>query len=130
MIPCMRTVVLILLMALLPLRSWAVGLMALAAAAQPISVLALSQRPTPAQLHAHCAEPGTDTAAAANPAASDADDRVSDTPCTSCLLCHAAAHVALTLMPALFDFPRAVPAAGTERFANAELACGFKPPIF
>lgn len=128
----MRRLVLILMIAMLPLRTWAGDVMAIDMAAGPPVASAQA-------LQTHAAVDAATTAHHQAPAASgDCDDHAGKSPlaaqahcktCVTCQICHSVAIVMQVpaVMPQLVDTP--VPAIGTLHFTSAERALSQKPPI-
>jgi hypothetical protein len=140
----MRRIFLILMIALLPLRSWAGDIMAMEMTMQhviAINFIAISPDNTGASglFYAHKAAstgaecPGhTAMGFAPAPAAADPAYTPSDGHCSTCGVCQICHTVALAqatvwLAPA-FIAPTLVPIGGT-RFTSALPALGLKPPI-
>lgn len=127
----MRLLVLALMIALLPLRSWAGDLMAMDMAAQSLAAAQAPAAPA-APPHWHPAHAdGQDLHHAVAPDPDHADGHVG-ADCGSCAGCDICHSVALTtvlpqaLAPAL---PALAPQSRQPRYASAEPAPGFKPPI-
>jgi len=135
----MRHCLLILMIALLPLRAWAGDAMAGEMLAQQL--IAINSI---AAEHATTRGSGSfdhETAALAMPdchgqAASPADaaqahhTASAGNACSQCQACSSAAlQPSATLLPAV-PGPQALPATGTPQFASALPAAAFKPPIF
>ncbi len=114
----------VLMIALLPLRMWAGDAMAVQmAAAQPSSALS-SQAPHPPDCPGRLA---ADAAAATGGQVSGAEPA-----CASCTLCQVCSTVALELLaplPALQPPSQGLPAWSAAAFASAPAALRFKPPI-
>ncbi|MBK8071724.1 MAG: hypothetical protein IPK34_06740 [Ramlibacter sp.] len=153
----MRSVLLILMIALLPLRSGAADVMAVAMAGAAVPGFAhqdgpaesapgatkliavqdhstgaaagfSSENAAQAPCHGHAAQPG-DAADAAGNVASDTSEPASSV-CSSCQFCHSSV-LAPTVPPVATDRLSATPPtlAGIH-FASAVPAPGLKPPIF
>ncbi len=133
----MRRTFILLLVALLPLRGWAVEAMSVSMAAQAMVVaLASSAEKTAlaAGAESSVANPGDCPMLAAAGLSTGADPTQKQISplcqgCTSCQLCMAIAtgHSA-AIDPPSFK-PLAPPVLRMQGFASAELAQGFKPPI-
>ncbi|MES2975365.1 MAG: hypothetical protein V4757_17245 [Pseudomonadota bacterium] len=145
----MRHWLLILMIALLPLRGWAAATMAgqmptahAAAAMQAETAHAGAPSHQGAGTHkaaalmpdcpehaAASAEPAT-AAAPADAADTDTTQASGDChSCTSCQICHTVAATVNAALPALTFSPHALPAEGGASFASAQPAQGLKPPI-
>lgn len=120
---------LLLLIALLPLRGWAADRMALHVEAVPAAVQAQQLDAPHAAMdpdcpvhlqHAHSASHGP-----AAPAQQGADHK----SCQSCQLCMAMAVPDMAQALALQSAPRLLPRMHTARFASVDLARHTKPPI-
>ena len=120
----MRHLLLILMLALLPMRGWAGDVMAIRMAGhQPVVVEKVASAP-----HAECAEHAH---ANAHPA-SGAHDAKTNGDCPSCAGCQVCSSVALFMQPsavAVSRLPHGVPSMTGAAFTSAEPAPGFKPPI-
>ena len=124
-----RVLIILLLLALVPLRSWAADVMAIQMAGQTHATIdVLTQQPTPAETvaaHANCHEAQALSAAA--PETSTSLD-----PCTACAACQACFTVAL-IVPALDSaaqvLPHGLPQSAVAQFTSATIALGQKPPI-
>lgn len=148
----MRTLLLALMIALLPIRGWLGDAMALEMARHSLPVASastVSAAPGAAMAtQAHCHEAmeamdATDTvdADAGMQMAMDMSDGHAshDTTggadhqgcgtCTACQVCHTVALGGMPLIDTVHGAPQAAPAAHTSRFASAEPAQGLKPPI-
>ncbi len=139
----MRTLLLALMIALLPIRGWLGDAMAVEMVRHSLPTVASlvsetsSSGAMAAEAHCHGAM-GADSSmdAMADPTGShdSSNDNGADHQgcgtCTACQVCHT---VALGGMPPLIDTvhsaPQAPPAAHATRFASAEPAPGLKPPI-
>lgn len=139
----MRHLLLIIMIALLPLRGWVSDAMATGMLASQVQQEQQTASKTVAT-HAHEAgvkahqanETGvadtTQTAADCSGHASGGEVHAADTHCESCSICQACHTVALT--PAAADATavfnlRTLPRAAVAQFASAETALGQKPPI-
>lgn len=112
----MRTLVLMLLIALLPLRMWA---------AQDMGVrMAQEQMPSAQQMPPDCPM----MAQAAADEALDSESPASTAHCMACQLCAGAACVPdLAIAPA--SAPAGSPLAASHRYLSAQLAPDLRPPI-
>lgn len=120
----MRYLVFAILIALLPLRSWAGDAMAIQMAAQTIPSTAMSS----AADHADCIE----HAAMADGGATQDKVPAADGHCNTCAACQACSAVALVFPEtavALAALHHSVPQWTAARFTSAECALGQKPPI-
>ena len=144
----MRRLLLIVLIAMLPLRVWAGGAMAtqmavagVAESAQAVAVDAAAAAAAPVSAPAqpsgvavHQAD-GTmpidcaGHAAQAAPAATNADFNTDCPTCASCQICQGVAFATQLVGLPLTDAPQVVPQLQSSHFASAEPARGFKPPI-
>lgn len=118
-----RVLLLLLLIALLPLRAWAGDAMAIQMAAQAHShrMATMAEASAP---HAKCHEMQAEPAA---PHTSPTQDH-----CETCASCQACFTVAITVpaMPsATQPLPHGQPQAASAQFTSAILALGQKPPI-
>lgn len=118
-----RLLLIVVLLVMVPLRTWAGDAMA-------IQMAALSQASSTASAPAPC----HDAPAAASPAT---HDHRSHAPCTTtgttCAACQACASVALLAPAALAEgpaLPHALPRAGNARYTSVTVALSHKPPIF
>ena len=116
-----RVLIILLLLALVPLRSWAADVMAIQMAGQ---THATTQAPSVAT-NVNCHEAQALSAAA--PETSTSLD-----PCTACAACQACFTVAL-IVPALDSaaqvLPHGLPQSADAQFTSATIALGQKPPI-
>ena len=127
----MRMLLLALMIALLPLRGWVGDVMAMEQVGQ-----ALTAEPSPA-MHSNCHEirphHGRVDAAHADLAAAGEHDSVHAgadcAGCTVCQICHPVALAGLPCASSAASLPTAVPQTPVRRYASAECAPGFKPPI-
>ena len=122
----MRLLVLVLAIVLLPLRGWLGDAMMLAPVQQVATGHAMHAMPSASEHDMHAAHTamgpaathdGTDSAHAAH------------TTCDTCQFCHSVAVTAWPEVPMPAAAPAHGPIAGAMRFASAEAAQGFKPPI-
>lgn len=114
----MRRLFLILLIALLPLRGWAMDSMAL----QMVKHGAVA-------VSAHCAEMLASAESVAQSTSADTDQAT--TPgmtCSLCQLCHILGLAVDVAMPATPPLPHLTWAHAPPRFVSATLASSFKPP--
>ena len=130
----MRRVLLILMIALLPLRGWAADNMGLVMAVAEVSAHQSTVSAVPDAGPATSAGAQTflsmaaDCPMRASPAA-DGDQSASHTGCTTCQLCMGVfTSQAFTLIGTTL-LPQAPPGLGSTRFSSAERVAGFKPPI-
>lgn len=115
-----RLFVLLILIALLPLRSWAGDAMAIQMAAQAHG----SRMAAPAE-HANCHEMQADAMRAAQ-------DKPAPDSCATCAFCQACFTIAIALPPLSAGAqaqPHGLPLAGSVQFTSATLALSHKPPI-
>lgn len=126
----MRVLILALMIALLPLRSWAGDVMAMELATQslasghaPAALADCHQGHGEAAGHApsHTAAPAAGTAGEAGSADCGT--------CTSCQICHSVALTAVLPQAVAPVLPAMAPQSSQPRYASAEPAPGFKPPI-
>ena len=119
MMPAMRLWLLILMIALLPLRGWAAGALAGEMMMHRVAVVAASpdhdctghaQRPAEISDSAH-------------------PDAPSSSACASCQVFSSAALAFVSAVPGLTFFQPPRPLQAEARFASADRAPGFKPPI-
>lgn len=118
-----RLLVLLVLITLLPLRSWAGDTMAIQMAAQTHrGVAAMASAPAE---HANCHEMQAEAPQAAPDSQTQGD-------CATCIFCQACFTVAIALpaMPSgAQTLPHGLPLAGSAQFSSAILALSHKPPI-
>ena len=128
----MHRVLLILMIALLPVRGWAadnMGLsMAVAEVIQRSSSVASESSLTSAQSTQSLFSMAADCPMRVSPAA-DGDQSASHTGCTTCQLCMAVFTSQVFTFIGTTLLPLAPPGLGSTRFSSAERAAGFKPPI-
>jgi hypothetical protein len=138
----MRTLLLALMIALLPIRGWLGDAMALEMARH--SMPAASASVAAAATQAHCHE-AMDAMDAMDRMDTDSGMQMAmDMPdshgnggadhqgcgtCTACQVCHTVALGGMPLIDTVHGAPQAAPAAHASRFASAEPAQGLKPPI-
>jgi hypothetical protein len=117
-----RVVLILLLVALLPLRTWAADAMALHMA-QRVHAGGVVDAAVTTVAHANCHEAQADATA---------DGPASPDPCTTCAACQACFTVAL-VMPASQHIAQTLahspPHTGSAQFTSAWIALGQKPPI-
>lgn len=143
----MRTLLLALMIALLPIRGWLGDAMAVEMMKHslPVAASAAASMAT-AATEAHCHEAteaghhgGMDMQMSAGTGMPDpfahathdnagADHQGCGT-CTACQVCHTVALGGMPLVDTVHSAPQAPPAAHASRFASAEPAQGLKPPI-
>jgi len=137
----MRTLLLALMIALLPIRGWLGDAMAVEMVRHSLpDATAVAEEASPASMaaQAHCheameaADSGMDTMA--HHAGSHDDNGGADHQgcgtCTACQVCHTVAlGGGMPLVDTVHSAPQAPPAARAARFASAEPAPGLKPPI-
>jgi hypothetical protein len=114
----MRAFVIVLMIALLPLRAWLGDAMA-----QELALPQLVAAAHSSSLHADCALHSEQAA----PQADEATDQPGG--CSACQLCHSVAMESAPLVLAVLALPRAVLAVAASDFASAERALSVKPPI-
>jgi len=135
----MRLLVLVLAIVLLPLRGWLGDAMMLAPV-QPATAGHAMHAATDGAMAAHAMHgmPSTDDhdmhaalAAMDSGATHDGTDSLhaAHTTCDTCQFCHSVAVTAWPEVPMPAAAPAHGPIAGAMRFASAEAAQGFKPPI-
>lgn len=152
----MRTLLLALMIALLPIRGWLGDAMAVEMAKHSLPVAAsaaASMATAAADAHCHEAMQAGDHSGMDMQTSADTDDvpapfahATHDThdrhdnegagadhqgcgTCTSCQVCHTVALGGMPLVDTVHSAPQAPPAAHASRFASAEPAQGLKPPI-
>jgi hypothetical protein len=119
-----RLVLLLILIALVPLRTWAGDAMAIQMAALA-SAATLSTSANPLSAQSDCHEMQAEPASA--PLAGSTAD-----PCATCASCQACFSAGIALLPrqaATQPLPHGVPHARSAHFTSAVLALGHKPPI-
>jgi hypothetical protein len=141
----MRTLLLALMIALLPIRGWLGDAMAVEMVRHSMPATSSVSMATAAATEAHCHEAmeaggGMDMAMSmmADHAGSHDDtsssshsgtDHQGCGTCTACQVCHTVALGGMPLIDIVHSAPQAPPAAHASRFASAEPAQGLKPPI-
>ena len=141
----MRTLLIIVMMALAPLRAWAGDVMLIGMVAAPVAVAAAAESAARSALaaargagqlgvdattHADCPGHGATAAAALLLAASQ--DDVASTHCPTCSFCQVCSSPGLAMtvnQSGSLGFAHAVPLSGGTHFTSAEHAPGLKPPI-
>jgi hypothetical protein len=129
----MRLLVTLILIALLPLRSWAGDVMAVRMAEQAAhhAVAVPVALPESVQAHVNCHEVGEPAAMVVQHEATQ--DSSPDGGCDTCVSCQVCSSVAvlepLSAQKRVGTYPFAVPLQAASIFASAELAPGQKPPI-
>jgi hypothetical protein len=144
----MRTLLLALMIALLPIRGWLGDAMALEMARHSMPAASASVATSATQAHCHEAMDAMDAmdrmdtdsgmqmamdmpdshAAHADHDNGGADHQGCGT-CTACQVCHTVALGGIPVIDTVHGAPQAAPAAHASRFASAEPAQGLKPPI-
>ncbi|MET3493062.1 DUF2946 family protein [Variovorax boronicumulans] len=129
----MRTLLLALMIALLPIRGWLGDAMAVEMVRHSMPAASAS---VAADAHCHeamdAADHGTDTMAHHDDGSSSNDhgaDHQDCGTCTACQVCHTVALGGTPLVDIAHSAPQAPPAARAARFASAEPVPGLKPPI-
>lgn len=145
----MRTLLLALMIALLPIRGWLGDAMALemvrhslhaSPAASSQAATAATAASTVADAHCHeameaaTAGDGMDTtmahhAGTQGDSTSHGTDHQGCGTCTACQVCHTVALGGMPMADIVHGAPQAPPPAHAARFASAEAALGLKPPI-
>ena len=139
----MRTLLLVLMIALLPIRGWLGDAMAVEMVRHSLPAASVVAEATPATMastaaDAHCheamdaADSGMDNTMAHHDDGHDSHnstDHQSCGTCTACQVCHTVALGGTPLVDIAHGAPQAPPAAHAARFASAEPVPGLKPPI-
>jgi len=136
----MRTLLLALMIALLPIRGWLGDAMAVEMVRHSLlaaSLVAEEASPASVAADAHCheameaADSGMDTMAHDDEGSSTnhGTDHQGCGTCTVCQVCHTVALGGTPLIDIAHGAPQAPPAAHAARFASAEPVPGLKPPI-
>jgi hypothetical protein len=120
MMPAMRPWLLILMIALLPLRGWAGGALAGDVISHKLAASAV------ASPHHDCMGHAQPPAGIRDPVHPDAPDA---SACASCQVFSSAALAFASAVPGLTFFQPPRPLAAEARFASADRTPGFKPPI-
>lgn len=118
-----RLVLLLILIALVPLRAWSGDAMAIQMAA-PAHTGSAKVAASPAA-HTNCHE----TQAEPAPAPQTYNTQDSCATCASCQACFTVALVMPAVQPATQALPHGLPEAASAEFTSAILALGHKPPI-
>ncbi len=118
------------MIALLPLRGWVGDAMAAQMAMQQFTAAGMGQVHDSADPHADCHGKTAAASPASIPAGETEDASVADCgSCTSCQVCHTVAMAAAPDAGPVTQMAHAAPPLPGMRFASAEPARGFKPPI-
>lgn len=142
----MRTLLLALMIALLPIRGWLGDAMAVEMVRHSLpaaSAVSMATAATEAHCHEAMAEAGdgmdhmamsmAEHHAGSHDDGSSHDDNNAGHQgcgtCTACQVCHTVALGGMPLVAIVHSAPQAPPAAHAARFASAEPAPGLKPPI-
>ncbi|MES2482015.1 MAG: hypothetical protein V4609_08470 [Pseudomonadota bacterium] len=135
----MRTLLLALMIALLPIRGWLGDAMAfeMVRHSLPAAEAVVSATSGIAESHCHEATMEADTGhgmAAMHDNGGDAQqphgtDHANCGTCVACQVCHTVALGGMPLVDTPHAAPQAPPAARAARFASAEPVLGLKPPI-
>jgi len=136
----MRTLLLALMIALLPIRGWLGDAMAVEMVRHSLpDATAVAEEASPASMaaQAHCheameaADSGMDTMAHHDDgdSAGHGTDHQGCGTCTACQVCHTVVLGGTPLIDIVHGAPQAPPAAHAARFASAEPVPGLKPPI-
>ena len=122
----MRLWVLVLAIVLLPLRGWMGDAMMLAPVQSATAGHAMHAAPSADAHDMHAAHAAMDAGATHD---STDSPHAAHTTCDTCQFCHSVAVTAWPEVPMPAAAPAHGPIAGAMRFASAEAAQGFKPPI-
>lgn len=146
----MRTLLLALMIALLPIRGWLGDAMAVEMARHSMpaaEATAVSMAGAATEAHCHEAMEAMQADGSMDMSAAGMDMSAHDGheghdghggtgadhqgcgTCTACQVCHTVALGGMPLIDTVHGAPQAPPAAHTSRFASAEPAQGLKPPI-
>ena len=145
----MRVLLIVLMLALAPLRGWTGDAMAITMVSQQVSVMAqhgpaaapvsdatLTTANAPSENHTDCIGHGVPAQVAVTPPSDGASDGASDATsalhCPTCSFCQACSSPGLVVVASLFEpvhFVHGVPPLVGTHFTSAERAPGFKPPI-
>lgn len=138
----MRTLLLALMIALLPIRGWLGDAMAVEMVRHSLpaaSLVAQEASPASVAVDAHCheameaADSGDMSTMAHHHDDGNGSDHGTDHQgcgtCTACQVCHTVALGGTPLIDIVHSAPQAPPAAHAARFASAEPVPGLKPPI-
>lgn len=136
----MRLLLLILMIALLPLRSWALvaepssthqahanAIKKEAALAQPVALK--SQLSSKTEHHCHAAPGSTPQAVLALDQSNNTDPQPPCPSCSDCVLCHSLAATFAPLVPASPQLSNELRPSSGDRFDSALAALSLKPPI-
>lgn len=129
----MRLLLLILMIALMPLRGWAGEAMSVAMAAEQLMMV----HETPSDIgktnaaHPDCmGHSGHETTATGDSGDAEGDQVAGHCPtCSACQVCSSAALALQIRIPLLLAAPHGLPSVGGISYTSAEPAPGFKPPI-
>lgn len=126
----MRHLLLVLMIALMPMRGWAGDLMAVEMATQRVAVTDGNAAAASA-LHADCAGHSHAETAAATDSAEPQDVHAGAhcNTCIACQVCSSTALVVQTGLTSVSTVSHGVPPIAGAAFTSAEPAPGFKPPI-
>lgn len=133
----MRTLLLALMIALLPIRGWLGDAMAVEMVRHSLPAASLVAEEASVAADAHCheameaADSGMDTMAHHDEGSTTnhGTDHQGCGTCTVCQVCHTVALGGTPLIDIVHGAPQAPPAAHAARFASAEPVPGLKPPI-
>ncbi len=123
----MRVVLLALLIAMLPLRSWAGDAMAIQMATAP-GLTATVGVSASESTHVDCLE-RTEMGSDSTPQDQATDAIGHCNTCSACQACSAVAYVIPETTLALVPLPHSVPSCSAAHFTSADRALGQKPPI-
>lgn len=138
----MRTLLLALMIALLPIRGWLGDAMAVEMVRHSLPAAEAAVSMATAATEAHCHEAMDDgnsmnmqmdmadhAGSHDNHSSNDGTGHQGCGTCTACQVCHTVALGGMPLVDIVHSAPQAPPAAHAARFASAEPAQGLKPPI-
>lgn len=129
----MRLLLLILMIALTPLRGWAgdAGSLAMATEQLMMAPQTLAANGKASAAHPDCmGHSGDQAAVAAVSGAVEDDHGAGHCPtCSACQICSLAAMAVQVRISPFLATPHGLPAVGSTSFASAAPALGFKPPI-
>lgn len=133
----MRFLLVVLLVALMPLRSWAGDAMAIRMAGgghTPVVLVASAHEECPGHHGPATSQPGNVAGVAATSGHADSGSvaNAAQDHCANCASCQACFTVALTSLPAVIaplTAHNSPPHAGLKSFTSADIALGRKPPI-
>ena len=123
----MRHLVFALILALLPLRGWVADAMGMEMSVQKLQLAQAAADAPAVSMPADC--PMHQEAGAQGGDASTSSQGAPCQSCDSCELCLPLTLAGSTAAPAPPSWPQAAPAGGGTRFASAERAARFRPPI-